>query len=106
MDTALILHLTGPEIVIDTYNTVDISRRKNELHINVTNVIGNLAFNGIFEQIQEHLGDDESFSITIKQEKGQATFADMAVSYHLNAGGEVLHFSKRPIQIMEENAEQ
>ena len=98
MSIVLILHFTAHDLEIKEYTAIDINRRENELHINVTNILENLAFNGVFEKIQDYLGDDESFAITIKQGEGQATFADMAVDYYLNAGGEVLHFGKRQAQ--------
>jgi len=94
MDIVLILHFTAGELAIKEYTSLDISRRENEIHVNITNDKGNFAFNSLYDKILELLGDDESFKIEIKQEAGGATFTDIAADYHLNNAAEVLHFGK------------
>jgi len=91
------LHFAGNELIISENTGINISRRGNETHINITNTEGNFAFNAIFEQIQKHLGDDKAFSLSVKQGEQIAVFENMTVAYHLNAGGEVLHFSEYDI---------
>lgn len=97
MSIVLVLHFTDRrELVFDKYTTLDINRSSiNDIHINATNTNEDLQFNGVFEEIAGLLGDDKCFSVTIKREKGQATFDGMAVDYYLNAGAEVLHFGRR-----------
>jgi len=103
--TALILHLPANDLLLDKYSTLDMSRQNNEFHINVTNNEPDLAFNALFDEIRERLGEEITFSVTVKKEKGQATFNAVAVDYHLTGQGEILHFSK-PIQQQEQEQQE
>ena len=89
------MHFTGRELTLDEYTTLDINRQGDQLHINATNTGQDMAFNSFYDKILEHLGDDETFTITIKKEKGAATFTDMTADYYLNSAAEILHFGRR-----------
>ncbi|MCL2215783.1 MAG: hypothetical protein FWB91_02055 [Defluviitaleaceae bacterium] len=92
--TTLIMHFTAGDLVFAEYTTLDINRQRDQFHINVTNDKADFAFNGVFSKIMELLDTDEAFSITVKQERGQAEFDRMAVSYHLTGQMEILNFSQ------------
>jgi len=102
MGIVLIFRFTTGELTFAEYTTLDINRHGDDIHINATNTSQDLAFNRVFDEIMEFLGDDEVFTIGIKTEKEQATFNDMTVDYYLNAVAEVLHFGKRIVQTDEE----
>lgn len=105
MDIALILNFSGGEIVLEEYSRIDISRHGNEVHINVSNDNPDMAFNDKYNIILDLLGNDETFSVTVKKEKGQATFENMAADYYLTNDGEMLHFGTKPEQQQEQQEE-
>lgn len=93
--TILVQFKGGGTLSLDEYTTIDISRSRGNLHINVTNEAGGLAFNAIYEILELELRGNETFNITVQQGDGSATFSDMVVDYHINAFREILHFTKK-----------
>jgi len=100
MDISLVVHIKKKELTIDQYSTIDVNRSQGATNINITNTNKDLSLNGVFEQILKYLGDENTFSVTVKREVGELTFDTLAVDYHLNACGEVLHFGE-PIKPFE-----
>ena len=90
----LILHLPARDLYLSKYSTLDINRRCKEFYINLTNNEPDFAFNAVFDEILEGLGESKTFSITAAKEKGTAEFEDASVDYHHTGQGEILYFSK------------
>jgi len=96
MDNIIIMHFAdNRELVLDKYSSLDISRRGREFHANATNTNPNLSFNDLFTQIQEYLGNDTTFSVTVVRGEGRVTFDRISVDYYLTGQSEVLRFGQQ-----------
>jgi len=87
----------GAELILKEHSTIDISRTGTDLHINVTNTNGDLAFNGVYDRILELSGESKIFNIVIQQGRGSVPFAGVGADYHVNALREILHFTKKQV---------
>ena len=90
----------GGVLTIDTYSTLDIQRNNKQIHINLTNNAHDLAFNSLYDEITELLGDYEEFALELRIDGDLARHVGMVANYYYNGSYEVLHLGKK-IELVE-----
>ena len=91
---AIIMRFNAGELTLEEFDTIGINRQRNQFDVNVTNDRADFALNAVFDNITALLGDDETFTMIIKQDNGQAEFNHITVTYHLTSQAEILNFSQ------------
>ena len=90
--------VSGKELHITDYSRLELNRRQgDQVHINISNSRGDLAFNSLFDEIQTLLNGDDTFIVIIESGGNTAVYDSMTVNYYMSGDSEMLHFSKSQI---------
>lgn len=86
----------GKALTLDEYCSLEVQRNGKQLNINATNANPNkaFAFNELYDNILEELGDDTQFTVILEEGARAATFGGISVDYYNNSM-EILHFANR-----------
>ena len=82
------------QLLIESYNTIDIQRDSKHLYINVTNTCCNFEFNQLYNKILENLNNNKTFNIAFNNGDNRADFEDVTANYHFNFEREILSFKQ------------
>ncbi|MCL2197301.1 MAG: hypothetical protein FWB80_00100 [Defluviitaleaceae bacterium] len=95
METTITLNFPNKEMLTIEHCRLDVNRGLKNLSINVTNQNNDFSLNAIFNRIVENIGNDETFTVTVASENGQAVFQNITANYHLTAHAEILSFFQK-----------
>ena len=94
---AMIMKFEGcGELIIDNSHAIDVSRSGKQVHINITNTNGDLAFNDLYDRILEYLGEHKTFDVIMKLSNEKSIkFCGIVAEYHLNPHRELLRLWRK-----------